>query len=546
MTALRSEHASNSCFAPEPPPAGVGLLSEPALKIGVPRVQLPPAVELLSPGRLATIYAAAFGAALLSVGLHGSPQGFLFSALLAGTVSLALAHPLYSAAALIVIRPVTEANNASLATGVGSGFTLQRWWGLLFLLCLLRLAYRWRSEHTRTAVRVVVLVAVVGAPGALTGPVGSVAVTRWFWVVLAVMTLFVGREAARRIPLMAIASIIVASAVVTIFLVLIDPYGHTGDVALTYGAVSELSAGYVSPHTLAFAALALLAWTIALAFAAQETWLKAGAATLSIGLVVIIVLTTIRAAQLGLVVLLVFAAAAAARRRGWDLGQRQTKLAIGGVVALLIVAAVAIPSVRHRWLDVYQASEGKGIQFAGSGRGYLWHQAFLDFRELSAGHKLVGSGLGAAAILTKTRTGVPYWAHTDLLELLVSVGVVGTIVVLALVVALGFWLARARDALRDRGADWLWLLAIGSALAFVPVALLVGYLTYASATIVSLALVGYVAGLADAPVTATHASERRATFSSRMRWHVAAIGLGACFVVLVIGLASTAFYVWGA
>jgi hypothetical protein len=426
--------------------------------------------------------------------------------------------------------------------------TLQRLWGLLFLLCLARLAYDWWSERWRRPVLVVALVALAGLPGALTGPAGSDATTRWYWVTLAVAALFASREAARRIPLQAIATVMAASGAVTVLLVLIDPYGQTGDVAVTFGSVSELSGGYLSPHTLAFSALALLAWTLVLSLAAKDPRLKAAGIALSIGLAMITILTTIRAAQLGLAVLLVFYAAAFANRRGWSLRGARGKLAVGGVVALLLVTAVAVPSVRHRWLDVYQAGEGRSFALAGSARGYLWRQAWLDFQELSPLHKLIGSGLGTSAILTNARVGQPFWAHTDLLELLVSVGVAGTIVVLALVVALGFWIARARGALRRRGSEWLWLLGLGTALAFIPVALLVGFLTYPSATVPSLALIGYVLGRADAPeeVRARRPKvETLPTSWTPAHWRWAAIGLGAYSILLVAAVSLFALYMWG-
>jgi O-Antigen ligase len=504
----------------------------------------------------AVLFGTAFAAAIIGVLLHGSPRAFAFGAVIAVSAAAALVAPLPTLAALMVLRPVSEVHNFSLSSGASGSLSFQRWWGFVALLCLLKLAVDWGLWRSRKLLVLLVVVGAVGLPGAVTGPVGGAAVTRWFWVFLAVAGLCVALFAPGRVRLESIAATMALSGVVTLILVAVDPYGQTGSVRLTQVTVSEVSAGYESPHTLAFACLALLAWTFVLCLVTRRLWVKAGGLLVATGLSAVIVLTTIRAAQLGLAVLLVGAAIAFASRRGWRMSGWRALLMVGAVVGLLVAVSVAIPSVRQRWVDIYRAAEGpgipgtgSGIEFAGSARGYIWKQALIDFRELSPLHKAIGAGFGASAIMTGARTRHPLWAHSEPLELLVSVGVIGTAVVLGLAVLLGVQLARSRIPLRRADLHWLWVIAIATAVAFIPIALLVGFLVYPSATIPVFALFGFVLGLArrrsvaPAPVAVSWITRlREAPVARQQRW--AALALGASFLVALVVLGGVAVYTW--
>jgi O-antigen ligase len=171
------------------------------------------------------------------------------------------------------------------------------------------------------------------------------------------------------------------------------------------------------------------------------------------------------------------------------------------LIVVVVVFAFTNSAVRTRWQELNASYNAQGVQGVGNGRLFLWDQAWSDFRASPPERQLLGSGLGASSVLTSQRIGTPFTAHTDLLEMLVSVGVLGSAVLVSLLIALGRALLRANRVLRRHGEEALATLAVSAAAAFGTAALLTGFFAYAGATVPGMAMLGYALGRADAART---------------------------------------------
>jgi hypothetical protein len=398
---------------------------------------------------------------------------------------------------LLVVRPLTEPYNRSVG-----GVTMQQIWGALFVLALAGVATTLERRDRRVALGLVGIVAFDGALGAALGPVTGAALREWFWVTLLVATVALAWAAADRYALLPLASAVGLSGVMLLALALVNGDGSTSHVPQPGNTfIGQLSAGFVSAHTFAFACVGALAWAIVLFFLVDGAW-QIATGVLVVTLIVMIQMSTIRTAEVAMAVLLAFAVVATFVR-----GRRIAtwrRLAFVGAVVVAAASGFSYGSSNtNRWSHAlnggYQPSASApvaapSVEWAGSGRGWLWHQAFRNWRERDVVHQALGSGWSASAYYTAKREGTPYAAHDDVLELLVSVGVLGVLVSGAIVAVFAAALWRARSRLTAHGELRLWLVGVGAAGAVAAMALITGFLTYTTGAIPMALLLGAVIG----------------------------------------------------
>jgi hypothetical protein len=392
------------------------------------------------------------------------------------------------------------------AFGIGShSVQVQQFWGFLMLICVLRLLVEWRVRWRNPLGLLTLAVAATGFIGAAAGPAPGSSVKQWLWVTLSLLCLPLGVAAASRLGIDRIASAMLVAAVLTLVLVAVNPYGHTASIPVPVSTaagggshvkyVSQVSANYVSIHTLAFAADALLVWVGLYALDAGSLPRRVLSAVVAVGLGVVVVLSTSRTGQLGLLIAAAGLVVAAYIRYRDRLGRRG--LAIAGVVlALLVAAPLASSNVRTRWSEAPHELRTRGLAWVGSGRGYLWSQAFKDWEHARPLNELVGSGYYSDVNLTRERIGTGFAAHSDVIELLVSVGVVGLALYAGLVGYVGVLLLRARSSLVAHASAWFWVLGIAAAGAFLTLSVLTGFIRYTSSSAPGLLFLGYALGVA--------------------------------------------------
>ena len=414
-------------------------------------------------------------------------------ALIIGVI-IAAGYALTITGLLLILLPVTH-----LLNDPDAAFSLQQLWGVALLGCLLQLI----ATHSKGRAGFLILIAgvmtFIGALGALLGPVPGDALRAWFWIVLTVLVFLSARELAPHIPLGSAAVTMGTAAGVIVLLVLLNPYGSTETVDFVTGEVSQLSGGLTNPHTLAAVCLALLPWTFVLVFGFRSSVTQLTGVLLCLALGVIVILTTIRSAQVGFAIFLLGAVIAATRTYRERHSLWIPRAAVAGLIVLVTITTLSSSSVGLRWSEIGVRYQSEGAARAGSGRLFLWDQAIRNFEEAPVSNQLFGSGLRSSRIFTLNRIGTDYSAHSDAFELLVSAGVIGSAVIASLLVALSLKLARVPGLLRSRKMAWLGTLAIASACAFVASALLNGFFFYTSAAVPGMAFLGYALGLGRPP-----------------------------------------------
>jgi hypothetical protein len=131
------------------------------------------------------------------------------------------------------------------------------------------------------------------------------------------------------------------------------------------------------------------------------------------------------------------------------LPRRTAALALGGVAALGVVAAVLLATSEPGWLHAILAGRAT---VDSSGRSGPLHAA----GDLIAHHPVTGYGVGLAQYIYVAANGQPVlqpYAHNEYLQILVDLGAIGVALLLALFLALG------RAVVRGRRPDPLWAAA---------------------------------------------------------------------------------------
>jgi hypothetical protein len=332
-----------------------------------------------------------------------------------------------------------------------------------------------------------------GIVGAAAGPVPRSALKEWLWVILALGVLPLGIAVRDAVELRLAAHAVAASGLVILALAIAQPYAGGSRVLEPTGWTRRLTAGYSSPHLLAPQAAATTAWALLLVLVALRKWERVYGALIAGGLAAVVLLTTLRTDELAVVALFAGAAAALLLRQQRRPSRAAILLGAGGTVALLGAVIAAVPSVRQRWLEIPSSIATRGVAWAGSGRGELWQYAWHDFIHNSLLEKLVGSGYYSTIYLTRQRIGTGYAAHTDVLELLVSVGIIGLAIFAALTVLVVSYLAALLQT-ADRG--WRFTYAATAFASFSVLALLTGFIRYTAASIPGLLLIGLLVSVA--------------------------------------------------
>jgi len=205
---------------------------------------------------------------------------------------------------------------------------------------------------------------------------------------------------------------------------------HLGVVAAGAGASSTY---YEVGEKLGFAAdgphaLALMSMIVAAAgLTVERTWKQLSFFALG---AVPVALTGVRSALFGLAVVLVIYVVQSPNRR-------RALFVLGSLVAIALAAG---------GLDVLSArfsahpGEFSSVATAGSGRGEIWRVAFDAWGAAGPGAWLVGTGLRSILEFELAALGTELVGHSDIVEVLVQLGVVG----FAAWVALWLGLLRAR------------------------------------------------------------------------------------------------------
>lgn len=208
---------------------------------------------------------------------------------------------------------------------------------------------------------------------------------------------------------------------------------HLGVVAAGAGASSTY---YEVGEKLGFAAegphgLALMAMIVAAAgLTVKRTWMQLSFFALG---AVPVALTGVRSALLGLAVVLAIYVIQSPNRRK----------------ALLVLGTIAGVSLAAGGLDVLSArfsahpGEFSSVATAGSGRGEIWRIAFDAWGAAGPGAWLFGTGLRSILEFELVSLGTELVGHSDIVEVLVQLGVVGFAAWLAL------WLGLLRAGLRS-------------------------------------------------------------------------------------------------
>ncbi len=192
-----------------------------------------------------------------------------------------------------------------------------------------------------------------------------------------------------------------------------------------YGAGEKLGFAAEGPH-----ALALMAMIIAAAgLTVRRTWMQVTFFALG---AIPVALTGVRSALLGLVVILVIYVVQSPNKR-------RALLVLGGIGAVAL-AAGGLDVVLNR----FSAHPGEFSSFssAGSGRGEIWSIAFDAWGAAGPWAWLFGTGLRSTVEFELAALGSAIVGHSDIVEVLVQLGVVG------FVAWIGLWLGLLTSHLR--------------------------------------------------------------------------------------------------
>jgi hypothetical protein len=204
-----------------------------------------------------------------------------------------------------------------------------------------------------------------------------------------------------RVPLLA--SCIAAMTVH--LLVIAAGLGNSSDY---YGAGERLGFAADGPH-----ALALLATVVAAAgLTVRNTWMQIAFFTLG---AVPAMLTGVRSALLGIVLILAIFL--------WQSRSRLQAAVVLGAIGALAVATGAVDVVLARFAE--ESGEYGSFAEVGSGRGLIWTVAINGWEAAGAGAWLVGAGLRSVADFEVAELGKGFVGHSDLIEVLVQLGLVG-------------------------------------------------------------------------------------------------------------------------
>jgi len=171
--------------------------------------------------------------------------------------------------------------------------------------------------------------------------------------------------------------------------------------------------------------------------AAVRTWTQLGA----IALIPLLAVAMLAAGSRGPVVAFVIGvitliALTAASRRG----RRRLLLVTGGLILAAVVAAVIVPGATIGRALSTIAGSSSGL--SSNGRSALWSQAYTAF----GAHPFLGLGTGAFASLNPAE---PY-PHDIFLEMAVELGIVGVLLIVAIIASLTARLVQAWRTASDR------------------------------------------------------------------------------------------------
>jgi O-Antigen ligase len=192
-----------------------------------------------------------------------------------------------------------------------------------------------------------------------------------------------------------------------------------------YGAGEKLGFAAEGPH-----ALALMSMIIAAAgLTVRRTWMQITFFALG---AIPVALTGVRSALLGLVViLLIYVVQSPNKRRA---------LMVLGAIGAVALAAGGLDVVLNRFSA--HPDEFSSFSSAGSGRGEIWSIAFDAWGAAGPWAWLFGTGLRSTVEFELAALGSAIVGHSDIVEVLVQLGVVG------FVAWVGLWLGLLTSHLR--------------------------------------------------------------------------------------------------
>ena len=125
-------------------------------------------------------------------------------------------------------------------------------------------------------------------------------------------------------------------------------------------------------------------------------------------------------------------------------------------LSAFILYEAKVELIFHDLVKAVETDRERDIEAAGSGRIHLWEIGFRYFQNLSFERKLIGIGLGNEGRMGTAREGTIPDSHNDFLTLLITNGIIGLLLYLAL------YLLIFLDMVRYRFDDKLfyWQLAI--------------------------------------------------------------------------------------
>ncbi len=192
-----------------------------------------------------------------------------------------------------------------------------------------------------------------------------------------------------------------------------------------YGAGEKLGFAAEGPH-----ALALMSMIVAAAgLTVRRTWMQIGFFALG---AIPVALTGVRSALLGLVVILVIYLVQSPNRH--------RALLVLGAFGAVALAAGGLDVLMNRLSE--HPEEFSSFSTAGSGRGEIWEIAFDGWNAAGPVAWAFGAGLRSTVEFELAALGSALVGHSDIVEVLVQLGVVG------FVAWLGLWAGLLRSHLR--------------------------------------------------------------------------------------------------
>jgi hypothetical protein len=298
------------------------------------------------------------------------------------------------------------------------------------------------------------LLALAAAVSLVQAPTGSAFIEAAKYSVFPTMTLAIAAAKRDRWPALSRAALL--SSTLAMFAQLVIIAAGLGSIGQTYGPAERI--GFASaPHDIAFLGCAVVAGVLASPLGSTRKLLVIAAASIDI------VMTGVRT---GIVALVLIAIA-------WMFISRVNVRAIAAVAAA--AAAVFISGADKIPLQRIQHSQAVGefssVATAGSGRGGIWEAAMQHYVSSGASHIVFGSGLRSVETITQQTLDNSSTAQSDLVSVIVELGLVG---ILGLLLC---WTALA--------------VSVATRLPLVPVvafALLNGSLEYLSPLVIALTL----------------------------------------------------------